>query len=148
MRFGKTLLVTAILLLACIVPAGAAHTEPQMQFEILTTDELTDSSRAPPIYGDVRQGETDSYSYTPGNERTLELSLTWDRTSGNSLDIHIHQPNSNSVILNDGDDGRIDGKISLRTSLTSDMTNRIWMVEVVGALVSGTESYTLIINSY
>ena len=78
----------------------------------------------------------------------LEVSLTWGRTSGNSLDMHIHPPNSNSVILHDGDDGRIDGKISLRTSLTSDMTNRIWMFEVVGARVSGTESYILIINSY
>ena len=33
MRLGKTLLITAILLPACIVPAGAAHAEPQMQFE-------------------------------------------------------------------------------------------------------------------
>ncbi len=148
MRFGKTLLIAAIVLLACIVPAGAAHAEPQMQFEILTTDELTDSSRAPPVYGDVRQGEVDHHIHTPGNDRTLEVSLTWDRTSGNDLDLDVTPPNGRVSRLHDLDDGRTDGKIAFRTALNKNTINRPWGFDVVGAQVSGTQSYTLIINSY
>ena len=48
MRLGKTVLIAVILLFACMLPAGAAaHAEPQIQFEILTLDKLTDVSRTP-----------------------------------------------------------------------------------------------------
>ena len=150
MRFDKTLLIAAILLLACIVSVGAAHAEPQMQFEILTTDELTDSSRAPPIYGDVRQDETDTHSYyIDGNKKTFEVSLNWDRGSNdNDLDLQLHLPNGNILEFQDQDDGQYNGKITARMSVTSQFANAYWSCSVDGARVIGIQPYTLTMNSY
>lgn len=140
--------IAAVILLACVGSANAAAVDSQIQFEILTDDQFPEQLRAAPVYGTVSQGETKRHAYTPGNEQTLEISLQWDRSSGNDLDLYIKPPNNPPTRMQDGVDGRLDGKISLKTSLTSETINRPWTFEVTGAQVSGTQSYTLIINSY
>lgn len=149
MKHLKKIFITAILLLACIRSVNAAGTEVQTEIEILTEDQIKGPERAPPVNDVIRQGETNRHTYTPVSGRKLEVSLTWDRaSSGNDLDLCIVPPNSNPAWIQDDIDGRLDGKISLRTALAADDLNRLWIFDVAGAQVSGTQSYTLIINSY
>ncbi|MDR0981187.1 MAG: hypothetical protein LBL85_05405 [Methanocalculaceae archaeon] len=149
MKHLKKILITAILLLAFVGPANAAVTDQQVSFEILTEDQIKGPERAPPMNDVIRQGETDYYSYTPVSGSKLEISFTWDgASSGNDLDLYIRPPNNEPSWIQDDIDGRFDGKISLRTSLTADDLNHLWKFDVTGAQVSGTQSYTLTINSY
>ncbi|MDV0443477.1 hypothetical protein [Methanorbis rubei] len=147
MRYLKGILIAAVILLACIAPATAANTDAQVEFEILIDEQSQNLGRAAPIYGEVRQGVTNSYTHIP-NGQTLEISLTWNRASENDLDLYITIPNGGTSLIHDDMDGKFDGKISLKTSLTSSTVNRIWGCDVIGARVSGTQPYTLIINSY
>ena len=101
MRFFRTVLIAAVILLACIIPANAAAADSQIQFEILTGDHLSEQFRAAPVYGTVSQGETKRYTYTPGNERTLEISLQWDRSTGNDLDLYVTPPNGGANLIHD-----------------------------------------------
>ncbi|MCZ0860996.1 hypothetical protein O0S10_07125 [Methanocorpusculum sp. MG] len=143
------ILIAAIILLAFVGSANAAVADQQVSFEILTAEQITGPSRAPPITDTISQGETNRHTYTPVSGQKLEVSLTWDRTSsGSDLDLYIYPPNSDPIKMQDEIDGRTDGKISLRTSLAAADLNRLWIFDVTGARVSGTQSYTLIINSY
>ena len=117
-------------------------------FEILTDDQVM-SSWASSVNGDVLQGDTDRYAYTPINGQQFEVSLTWDRAaSGNYLALYIYPPDSNSIKIHDNTDGKFDGKISLRTVISTDDLNQLWIFGVTGDQVSGTQSSTLTINSY
>lgn len=148
MKHLKKIFIAAIILIAFISSANAAAVEQQVSFEILTDDPVT-GSRAAPVNGDVRQGETDCHTYTPVNGQKLEVSLTWDRAaSGNDLDLYVTPPQSTSMLLHDEIDGRNDGKIFIRTSLSSGTLNQAWGFDVTGSQVSGTQSYILTINSY
>lgn len=148
MKHLKKIFIAAIILIAFISSANAAAVEQQVSFEILTDDQVT-GSRAAPVNGDVRQGETDCHTYTPVNGQKLEVSLTWDRAaSGNDLDLCICPPGLDPIRLQDEIDGRSDGKISIGISLTPSIINQTWEFDVTGSQVSGTQSYTLIINSY
>ncbi|MCZ0859688.1 hypothetical protein O0S10_00425 [Methanocorpusculum sp. MG] len=145
----KKILIAAIILLALAGSTNAAGTDQQVSFEILTQDQITGPSRAPPITDTVSQGETNHHTYTPVTGQKLEVSLTWNRaSSGNDLDLRICPPGTDSIVLQDEIDGRTDGNIFIRTSLTTNTLNKPWGFEVIGARVSGTQSYTLTINSY
>ena len=64
------------------------------------------SSWASSVNGDVLQGDTDRYAYTPINGQQFEVSLTWDRAaSGNYLALYIYPPDSNSIKIHDNTDG-------------------------------------------
>ncbi|HJK35551.1 MAG TPA: hypothetical protein O0X34_00130 [Methanocorpusculum sp.] len=148
MKHLKKRFTAAIILIAFTGSANAAVVEQQVSFEILTDDQVM-SSWAAPVNGDVRQGETDRHAYTPMNGQHLEVSLTWDRAaSGNDLDLYIYPPDSNSIKIHDNTDGKFDGKISLRTVISTDDLNQLWIFGVTGDQVSGTQSSTLTINSY
>ena len=149
MRSLHAIIILLMILSAfCIAQASAVNGDSRVNFEILGPDVLIDVSKAPPVQGSVTQGETDSHIYTPGNEQTLEVSLTWDRSTGNDLDLYVTLPNGEANLIHDEVDGRADGKISIRTSLTMSTINQPWGFDVIGSQVSGTQSYILIINSY
>ena len=149
MMHGKKTVVVLIILFALVCSVSAAGTGNQVTDEILIQDCNTRPEYAPPITDTVSQGETNRHTYTPVSGQVLEVSLTWNRdSSGNDLDLCIVPPNSNHVWIQDDVDGKLDGKISVRTVLVTEDLNRIWIVEISGAQVSGTQPYTLIINSY
>ena len=148
MKHLKKIFIAAIILIAFIGSANAAAVEQQVSFEILTDDQVM-SSRAAPVNDDVRQGETDRHTYTPESGQKLDVSLTWDRaSSGNDLDLYMRPPNVNPTKIHDDIDGKNDGKIFFRVSLTANTINQDWRFDVIGAQVSGTQSYTLTLNSY
>ena len=148
MMHGKKTVVVLIILFALVCSVSATGTGNQVTDEILIQDCNTRPEYAPPAYGDVCQGETDYHIYTPGNEQILEVSLKWDHTSGNDLDLYIKPPESDSIRFHDQDDGKIDGMISINIPLNSAIVNKLWNFNVFGSRVSGTQPYTLIINSY
>lgn len=149
MKHLKKILISVIILLAFAGSANAAGTEVQTEIEILTEDQIKGQERAPPVNDVIRQGETNRHTYTPEIGQKLEVSLIWNRaSSGNDLDLCIYPPQTDPIQLHDEIDGKTDGKISLRIPLTSSYLNQLWVFDVAGAQVSGTQSYTLIINSY
>ncbi|MDV0441661.1 hypothetical protein [Methanorbis furvi] len=150
MRFSISILVSIVVVLAvCILPVAAAScsaTTIDMKTVELGVISVT---KAPPIYGEVRQGEVDPHQYyVPSGHRTLEVSLQWDHTTNNDLSLAMYPPNGNPLVWNDANDGQTDGEISLSTPLPSQMTGKYWSFDVTGLRVSGTQSYTLTINSY
>lgn len=148
MKHLKKRFTAAIILIAFTGSANAAVVEQQVSFEILTDDQVM-SSWASSVNGDVLQGDTDRYAYTPINGQQFEVSLTWDRAaSGNYLALYIYPPDSNSIKIHDNTDGKFDGKISLRTVISTDDLNQLRIFGVTGDQVSGTQSSTLTINSY
>lgn len=144
MRRSLSLLAGLVVLLAfCAIPVTADTSAAA------GTDVISGITKAPPVYGDVRQGEVDSHRYyVPSGHTTLEVSLQWDDTPTTDLSLTIYPPNGNPLIWNDESDGLTDGEISLSTPLPSQMTGAYWSFDVTGVSVSGTQSYTLVINSY
>ena len=148
MMHGKKIVVVLIILFALVCSVSAAGTGNQVTDEILIQDCNTCPEYAPPAYGDVCQGETDYHTYTPVSGQILEVSLIWNRaSSGNDLDLYVTPPRSISIPLQDDIDGKTDGKIFIRISLTPETINQVWGFDVSGAQVSGTQPYTLIINN-
>ncbi|MCZ0860149.1 MAG: hypothetical protein O0X93_06785 [Methanocorpusculum sp.] len=143
------LLLLMILSVGCIVPVTAGEiVRTDIVFEVPGTDEMSGITKAPPVEGSVAQGETDYYThYVSTTDTKLELSLTWDRSTGNDLDLIIVPPNGSATYIHDQNDGRTDGKIAVRTGLQQGADTR-WRVGVEGAAVTGNQQYTLIINSY
>ena len=140
MRSITAILSVFVLLLVCFSASGAAveNTNPVLNW----------APFALPVYGDVRQGETDYYTYyVPAGATTLEVSLTWDASNGDALRLIVHPPTGASSSFGDGMDGIINGKIAVRTSIPSVMTASNWRFDVVGLSVDDTASYTLKINS-
>ncbi|MDV0443424.1 hypothetical protein [Methanorbis rubei] len=150
MRFFFSVLVSMVVLVAlCIMPV-AADSCSATTIDVKTVEQdVISVTKAPPIYGEVRQGEVDPHQYyVPSGHSTLEVSLQWDHTTNNDLSLTMYPPNGNPLAWNDASDGQTNGEISLNTPLPSQMTGKHWNFVVTGARVSGTQSYTLVINSY
>lgn len=150
MRFLTTVLFLLIVLSAwCVAPVTAGEiVKTDIVFEVLEPEKLSGIEKAPPVGGTVTQGETDYYThYVSSSDTKLELSLTWDHSAGNDLDLIIVPPHGSATYIQDQHDGRIDGKISVQTGLQPD-ADTCWRVGVAGTTVTGTQQYTLIINSY
>lgn len=147
MRSITAILSVFVLLLVCFSASGAAveNTNPVLNFEVISSDW---APFALPVYGDVRQGETDYYTYyVSSGDTTLEVSLTWDASNGDALRLLIQTPTTASYSFEDGVDGTINGKITLRTGIPAGMTADDWGFAVIGLSVDDTASYTLKINS-
>ena len=148
MRSITAILSVFVLLLVCFSASGAAveNTNPVLNFEVISSDW---APFALPVYGDVRQGETDYYTYyVPAGATTLEVSLTWDVSNGDALRLLVHPPTGASSSFGDGMDGTINGKIAVRTTIPAMMTASTWGFDVVGVSVDDIASYTLKINCY
>lgn len=150
MRSLTTVLFLLIILSVwcCTVTVAGESMKTDIVLEILASDEMSGITKAPPMEGFVAQGETKYYTYTPTSGNKLEISLRWTKSSGNDLDLYLHPPNTDAILIHDEIDGISDGKISLRTSLSSGDLNQMWQFDVIGANVSGTQSYTLILHSF
>lgn len=147
MRSITAILSVFVLLLVCFSASGAAveNTNPVLNFEVISSDW---APFALPVYGDVRQGETDYYTYyVSSGDTTLEVSLTWDASGGDELKLSVYTPTGAPYVFVDNVDGLINGKISVRTSIPAMMTASNWGFDVVGLSVDDVASYTLKINS-
>lgn len=142
-------LMIALLLVSGIVPVAAVFpSSPVIDFEILNLEEMNNSSKAVPINAEIQQGEQAVYShYVERTDTLFEVSLQWDKTNGNVLQMIIHPSSESYIILNDEDDGILNGFIAARPTLPEDVTGTTWRVIVEGLQVDGSQSYTLIINS-
>lgn len=106
-------------------------------------------TKAPPIYGNIQQGEVVSYRYyVPSEHSALETSLQWDHSTNNDLTLTLYPPNEPPLLWDDADDGQVNGEISLRTSLPPHLTGTYWDFDITGRRVSGTQSYTFFINTH
>lgn len=142
--------MSLILLACCAMPAGAANsTDIQTAVEVTTPENPDQTSRAPPVYGSVGQGEVDYHTYyVSSGHTTLEVSLTWDRSTNNDLTLTLYPPHGRSYAWDDSADGKLNGKISVKTPIPSDMTGAYWGIDITGRTVTGTQAYTLTMNSY
>lgn len=150
MRSLTTVLFLLILLSVwcCTVTVAGESMKTDIVLEILTSDEMSGITKAPPMEGFVTQGETTYYThYVSTTDTKLELSLTWDCSTGNDLDLIVVPPTGSAIYIHDQNDGRTDGKISVGTRLQQG-TGIQWRVGVEGAAVTGNQQYILIINSY
>ena len=148
MRSITAIMSVFVLLLVCFTASGAAvaNIDSELNFEVISSDW---TPFALPVSGDVRQGETDYYTYyVPSGATTLEVSLTWDVSNGDALRLLVHPPTGASSSFGDGMDGTINGKIAVRTSIPVTMTASNWRFDVIGLTVDDVTSYTLKINSY
>lgn len=146
MRSITVLMSVFVLLLVCFTTSGAAvaNIDSELNFEVISSDW---TPFALPVYGDVRQGETDYYtSYVPSGATTLEISLTWDASNGDELKLTVQTPTGAPYVFVDNVDGLINGKIAVRTSIPAGMTATNWGFSVYGLSVDDIASYTLKIN--
>lgn len=142
--------ICAVLLLAlCSLPAGAAELPGEGEkYIVVPLDEYSDTQRAAPITGTIRQGETQAYTYqvVPGKTK-LTLHLEWTSGTGNDLTLKVHTPeNQNMGPYNDDFDGQDDNKIGVGI-IKNPLSSGEWKFEISGYQVSGTESFSLTINA-
>ena len=143
------IILAVVLSVSCIVPGAAVSpSSPVIDFEIINPEDMTGSSKAAPNYGSVTQGERDPYThYVERTDTLFEVSLQWDKTSNNVLQMIVYPPSGSPIYLKDEDDGSINGRIAARTALPGDAVGATWRVTVEGLQVEGSQPYTLIINS-
>lgn len=144
-----TMMMLTIFSVACIVPAIAAvPSSTVIDLEVLDPEDMIGSGKAAPNYGSVTQGERDTYThYVDVTDTLFELSLEWDKNTGNILQLIVYPPSGTPIYLKDEDDGSTNGKIAARTSLPGNTVGATWKVIVEGVQITGSQSYTLIVNS-
>jgi len=124
MRVVKLMTMLAILLM--ITPAVASAKNVSIQT----------------VYDTITQGEADWYCKYISSS-SFSVYLVWNDPS-NSLTLTIYSPNGDVYgPYHDADDGRIDGKITLKVE---DAEHGTWFFKVYGEDVSGVQIYTLTIT--
>lgn len=106
--------------------------------------------RAAPIYGTIGDNEVKPYAYqVRSGSTTLEVELTWQRfPSDNDLRLEVIAPNGqNYGTYSDGIDGSNNGEIPLTIS-SGNLQIGTWTIRVHGHEVTGTQSFTLVMNDY
>ena len=137
--FIGMLLLTA----CCVMPAGAADfSENAAKYTITPWYKFTDSSKAPPLYDTITQGEWKSHSYLlPAGKTRIEIALSWGNTQ-NTLYMLIKKPDESSYgPYYDSFDGVANGVIPL--AISGNLAAGLWTISINGASVSGTQPYTL-----
>lgn len=154
MKKGFAFLLAIICLIAfCMVPASAATVDAADTVE----DELVISALDIPVYGPkgsatgtIVQGQIKTYSFevTPGDTE-MDIQLSWGSTS-NNLALTFTSPTGR--IYGPYDDYAESSTPNARFTIHVESAGAVlphgtWIFDVRGKSVTGTETFTLIINS-
>ena len=141
--------ICAVLLLAlCSLPAGAAELPGEGEkYIVVPLDEYSDTQRAAPITGTIRQGETCVYTYqVPAGKTKLEVHLEWTSGTANDLILTIYTPTDQALgSYHDGFDGLDDNKIPV-ILIRDPIRTGPWTFEIDADNVNGSEAFSLTIN--
>ena len=155
MKKGFTFLLAIVCVIAfCMVPAAASTADVADTVD----DDLVISALEIPVYGPkgstpgtIVQGERKTYSYVvqPG-ESEMDAQVTWSSMS-NNLALMFTTPNG--YILGPYDDYYESSTPNARISVHVEaaigtLQSGTWLFDVNGKSVSGTETFTLTVNSY
>lgn len=155
MKKGFTFLLAIVCVIAfCMVPAAAATADAADTVD----DDLVISALEIPVYGPkgstpgtIVQGERKTYSFevTPGNTK-MDIQLSWGSTS-NNLALMFTSPSG--VTYGPYDDYAESSTPNARFTIHVESAGAVlpygtWEFDVTGKSVTGTETFTLIINSY
>ena len=155
MKKGFTFLLAIVCVIAfCMVPAAASTIDAADTVD----DDLSISALEIPVYGPkssttgtIIHGQMNSYSYAvqPGDSE-MDIQLSWGSTS-NNLALMFTSPSG--VIYGAYDDYYDSSTPNARfgihiESTVGAMPHGTWIFDVLGKSVTGTETYTLIINSH
>ena len=155
MKKGFAFLLAIVCLIAfCMVPASAATVDAADTVD----DDLVISALEIPVYGPkgsatgtIVQGERKTYSFevTPGDTE-MDIQLSWESTS-NNLALIFTSPSG--VIYGAYDDYYDSSTPNARFGIHIQSAGAVlphgtWLFDVSGRSVSGSETFTLIINSY
>lgn len=155
MKKGFAFLFAIVCLIAfCMVPASAATVDAADTVD----DDLVISALEIPVYGPkssttgtIIQGERKSYSYTIQSGNTeMDIQLSWGSTS-NNLALMFTSPSG--VTYGPYDDYYDFSTPNARFGIHVESAGAVlpygkWIFDVTGKSVSGSETFTLIINSY
>ena len=154
MKKGFAFLLAIVCLIAfCMVPASAATVDAADTID----DDLVISALEIPVYGSkgsatgtIGQGDRESYSYAvqPGDTE-MDIQLSWSSTS-NNLALTFTSPSG--VTYGAYDDYYDSSVPNARFGIHVESAGAVlpygtWIFDVLGKSVSGTETFTLIINS-
>ena len=155
MKKGFTFLLAIVCVIAfCMVPASAATADAADTVD----DDLVISALDIPVYGPkssttgtIINGQMKTYSYTiqPGDTQ-MDIQVTWSSTT-NNLGLYITSPTGR--IYGEYDDYYESTTPNARFGVHLESAGAVlpygkWLFDVTGKSVSGTETFTLIINSY
>lgn len=155
MKKGFTFLLAIVCLIAfCMVPASAATVDAADTVE----DDLVISALDIPVYGPkgsatgtIVQGERKTYSFAvlPGDTE-MDIQLSWGSTS-NNLALIFTTPDGGVYGAYDDyyDSSTPNARVSLHLeAAVGTLYSGTWLFDVSGKSVSGTETFTLIVNAY
>ena len=154
MKKGFAFLLAIVCLIAfCMVPASAATVDAADTVD----DDLIISALEIPVYGPkgsatgtIVSGERKTYSYTvqPGDSE-MDIQLSWGSTS-NNLALMFTSPSGRIYGAYDDyyDSSTPNARISIHVeSGAGALPIGTWLFDVSGKTVSGSETFTLIVNS-
>ena len=154
MKKGFAFLLAIVCVIAfCMVPAAASTIDAADTVD----DDLIISALEIPVYGSkgsatgtIGQGDRESYSYAvqPGDTE-MDIQLSWSSTS-NNLALTFTSPSG--VTYGAYDDYYDSSVPNARFGIHVESAGAVlpygtWIFDVLGKSVSGTETFTLIINS-
>lgn len=154
MKKGFTFLLAIVCVIAfCMVPAAAATVDAADTVD----DDLIISTLEIPVYGSkgsatgtIVQGQMSSYSYAiQSGDTEMDIQLSWGSTS-NNLALMFTSPTGR--IYGPYDDYYESTTPNARFGIHVESAGAVlpygtWIFDVMGKSVSGTETFTLIINS-
>ncbi|HJK36565.1 MAG TPA: PPC domain-containing protein [Methanocorpusculum sp.] len=155
MKKGFAFLLAIVCVIAfCMVPAAAATADAADTAD----DDLVISALDIPVYGPkgstpgtIVNGQMKTYSYVvqPG-ETEMDIQVTWGSTS-NNLGLYFTSPTG--TIYGEYDDYSESTTPNARISVHVESAGAVlpygtWLFDVTGKSVSGTETFTLIVNTY
>lgn len=155
MKKGFAFLLAIVCLIAfCMVPASAATVDAADTVD----DDLVISALEIPVYGPkgstpgtIVNGQMKTYSYVvQQGETEMDIQVTWGSTS-NNLALMFTAPDGG--IYGPYDDYYESSIPNARLSIhveaaTGTLLSGTWLFDVIGKSVSGTETFTLIVNTY
>ena len=154
MKKGFTFLLAIVCVIAfCMVPASAATVDAADTVD----DDLIISALDIPVYGQkgsatgtIVQGQMKTYSYAiQSGDTEMDIQLSWGSTS-NNLALMFTSPNG--YVFGPYDDYYESTTPNARISIhveaaVGTLQSGTWLFDVLGKSVSGSETFTLIVNA-
>lgn len=154
MKKGFTFLLAIVCVIAfCMVPAAAATGDAADTVD----DDLVISALEIPVYGQkgsatgtIVQGQTKTYSFVvQSTDSEMDIQLSWGSTS-NNLALMFTSPTGRTYGPYDdySESSTPNARISMHIeSAVGVLPFGTWLFDVTGKSVSGTETFTLIVNA-
>ncbi|MDE2518304.1 MAG: hypothetical protein O0X93_03000 [Methanocorpusculum sp.] len=138
----------------CMAPAAASAGDSEKKI----SDNIMVSPLVLPIYetkssltGAIVSGQTKTYTYVvPSGDTQMDVQLSW-KSSSNSLALSLTSPSGRTYgEYNDNyESSTPNARIPVHLEASSGtLPSGTWTISVIGKSVSGSESFTLVVNTY